>query len=65
MLMALESSLLDNHITHYPVGGSDEVAKVRYLEQDRRVYINSDQYFEGVPPEGGIICRIYVKEVEK
>ena len=49
-LHLMESPLLDNLITHYPVGGSDEMEKVRYVEKDQRVYINSEQYFESVPP---------------
>ena len=50
-LHLMESPLLDDLITHYPAAGSDEVVKVTYVEQDRRVYINQDQYFAGVPPE--------------
>ena len=40
----------------YPAKGNNTVEKVEYLEpQDQpeqgRVYINKEQYFEGVPPE--------------
>ena len=56
VLHLMESPLLDSLITHYPVSGSDVVEKVRYVEQDQRVYINSEQYFEGVPPEVWEFC---------
>jgi predicted helicase len=55
-LHLIESPRLDDFITHYPVRGSDEVEKVSYIEQDRRVYINPRQYFEGVPPEVWEFC---------
>ena len=49
--------------------GSDEVEKVNYLEQDQRVYINPEQYFDGVPPEvwefrvGGYqVCEKWLKD---
>jgi len=45
------------------------VEKIRYVEQDQRVYINSEQYFEGVPPEvwefsiGGYqVCQKWLKD---
>ncbi len=50
-LHLLESPALDKLITSFPVPGSQVVEKVRYEETGRRVYINPDQYFEGVPPE--------------
>lgn len=46
-----------SNITTYPVAGASEVEKVRYTEPgeagsgEGRVWINSAQYFEGVPPE--------------
>jgi hypothetical protein len=68
-LHLMESPLLDDFITHYPVRGSDVVEKVRYMEQERRVYINSEQYFEGVPSEvwefrvGGYqVCEKWLKD---
>ncbi|MFC1717836.1 type ISP restriction/modification enzyme [Candidatus Poribacteria bacterium] len=46
-----------------------EVEKVRYVEQDQRVYINSEQYFQGVPSEvwefrvGGYqVCEKWLKD---
>jgi len=50
-LHLMESPLLNNLITRYPVSGSNTVDKVTYDEENRRVYINKTQYFEGVPPE--------------
>lgn len=61
-LHLLESPLLspDRFITTYPVPGDSEVVRVRYAPpgQDAegkptpgRVYINTTQYFEGIPPE--------------
>ncbi|MBI2843364.1 MAG: N-6 DNA methylase [Armatimonadetes bacterium] len=50
-LHLMESPLLEKLITKYPIPGSNTVEKVRYDELTRRVYINKDQYFEGVEPE--------------
>jgi len=50
-LHLMESLLLNNFITKYPVEGSDMVDKVSYDESNQRVYINKEQYFEGVRPE--------------
>jgi predicted helicase len=35
----------------FPVAGENEVRKVRYDEKGERVYINSTQFFDGVPEE--------------
>ena len=52
--------LMESHapaITTYPVAGANEVEKVRYTapgevgSEQGRVWINREQYFEGVPPE--------------
>jgi predicted helicase len=50
-LHLMESPALDKLITSFPLTGSNVVEKVGYHEAARRVYINPDQYFEGVPPE--------------
>ena len=50
-LHLMESPRLDNFITRFPVSGSQVVAGVRYEDSKGRVYINSEQYVEGVPPE--------------
>lgn len=46
-LHLMESEKLNNLITRYPEIGSNEVEKVQY--EGDRVYINKQQYFEGVP----------------
>jgi hypothetical protein len=43
----LESPLTEKYITKYPISGSNEVDKIKYI--DSRVYINESQYFENVP----------------
>jgi predicted helicase len=62
-------------ITSYPVAGDNEVGKVRYTapgeggSEQGRVWINREQYFEGVPPEvwkfhvGGYqVCQKWLKD---
>ena len=68
-LHLMESPALETRITTYPVKGSNEVEKVTYDEKTRRVYINKEQYFEGVPPEvwefhvGGYqVCQKWLKD---
>ena len=65
----MESPALDKLITRFPVAGSQVVDGVRYQDTARRVYINSEQYFEGVPPEvwtftiGGYqVCHKWLKD---
>ena len=43
----LESPVVEKYITTYPHDGSNIVGKVKY--QDRKVYINDQQYFDHVP----------------
>jgi len=43
----LESPLVQNYITKYPIDGDNEITNIVY--QDNRVKINDIQYFEGVP----------------
>jgi predicted helicase len=50
-LHLMESPLLNNLITGYPVAGSNMVEKIVYDEANGRLHINKQQYFEGVPPE--------------
>jgi len=68
-LHLMESPLLDKLITKYPVAGSNIVDKVSYNESNQRVYINKEQYFEGVPLEvwifhiGGYqVCQKWLKD---
>jgi predicted helicase len=42
----LESDAYSNLITTYPLGGNNEVKKIRYDEG--KVWVNNEQYFDGV-----------------
>lgn len=81
-LHLLESPLLDTLLTRFPEKGANVVENVRYAEpqhaggqlpapaiQGGRVYINTTQYFEGVPPDvwefyvGGYqVCHKWLKD---
>jgi predicted helicase len=68
-LHLMESPSLNNFISKYPVNGSNEVEKPRYDNNNQRVYINKEQYFEGIPPEvwdfhvGGYqVCEKWLKD---
>ncbi|MDP2046366.1 MAG: type ISP restriction/modification enzyme, partial [Deltaproteobacteria bacterium] len=68
-LHLMESPRLESFITRFPVSGSQVVEGVRYEDSARRVYINSEQYFEGIPPEvwaftiGGYqVCHKWLKD---
>lgn len=68
-LHLLESPVLNNLITKYPVTGTNTVEKVTYDDTNQRVYISKTQYFEGVPPEvwefhvGGYqVCQKWLKD---
>jgi predicted helicase len=50
-LHLMESSLLETLITSYPEPGSDTVERVSYSDNQRRVYINKTQYFDGIPKD--------------
>jgi len=43
----LESPVVENYITQYPIDGNNIVCKVKY--DDGKVYINDTQYFANVP----------------
>ncbi len=73
----VELHLLEGHgpkITTYPIPGDNSVAVVRYTEPGQgadhgRVWINREQYFEGVAPEvwnfhvGGYqVCQKWLKD---
>lgn len=50
-LHLMESPVLNHLITGFPISGTSEVEKVRYVEQKPgRVYINKNQYFDGIDP---------------
>ena len=68
-LHLVESPLLNNLITKYPVKGEHAVEKINYDEKTNRVLINKIQYFEGIPPEvwnfhiGGYqVCEKWLKD---
>jgi len=71
-LHLIESPMLNNLITRYPVAGSNTVEKVSYDENNQRVNINKTQYFEGISPEvwgfhiGGYqVCQKWLKDRQK
>jgi predicted helicase len=43
----LESSVVENNITQYPIDGDNVVGKTKF--QDGKVYINETQYFDNIP----------------
>lgn len=43
----LESPVVEKYITTYPVGGSNEIGKIKY--ESGKVWINNDQHFDHVP----------------
>jgi predicted helicase len=43
----LESSVIENFITQYPIDGDNVVGKTKY--ENGKVYINDTQYFDNVP----------------
>ncbi len=45
----LESPIVNKYITTYPADGDNTITKISYDSQLQRVYINANQYFEGVP----------------
>lgn len=68
-LHLMESPVLEQLITSFPVSGSNRVDRVHYDEPRRRVYINAEQYFEGAPAEvwafqvGGYqVCHKWLKD---
>jgi len=50
-LHLLKAPGLDETEIGFPKGGSNMMAKVSYDEESRRVFINKEQYFEGIPKE--------------
>jgi len=73
-LHLLESPKVKEFITSYPESGDNLVAKgyPKYVEKEKRVYINQRQYFDGVPQDvwdfcvGGYrVCEKWLKERSK
>ncbi|MBP8718124.1 MAG: N-6 DNA methylase [Candidatus Atribacteria bacterium] len=51
-LHLLKSPLLDPPVARYQGSGdNDRIAKVDYQQNEQRLYINKDKYFEGILPE--------------
>lgn len=50
-LHLMQSPALGTPITTYPATGTNAVEKVLYNDKCQRVYINGNQYFEGVAPD--------------
>jgi predicted helicase len=51
-LHLLKSPLLDIPVARYQgEGDNDRIEKVDYQENEQRIYINIDKYFEGITPE--------------
>lgn len=51
-LHLLKSEALDNPIAKYQGSSTnDRIDKIAYKENEQRIYINKDKYFEGVAPE--------------
>jgi len=69
-LHLLKSSELDSPVAKYQGSGdNDRIEKVIYKEDEQRIYINEEKYFEGVTPEvwnyyiGGYqVLRKYLKD---
>ena len=69
MLHLLKSSELDSPIARFQGKGENRVEKMKYDDKAGNVYINKDQYFEGISPEawsyqiGGYqICDKWLKD---
>jgi hypothetical protein len=50
-LHLLKSPELDPPLARLQPTGGNKIEKPRYSEKQKRVYINEDQYFEGLEPE--------------
>ncbi|HXP62944.1 MAG TPA: type ISP restriction/modification enzyme, partial [Dongiaceae bacterium] len=48
-LHLMDSPRLNGLITEFPVRGDNKIQEARYTDNDQRVWINSKQYFSGVP----------------
>ena len=56
-LHLLKSSELDSPIAKYQGSGdNDRIEKVTYKEDEQRIYINKEKYFEGVTPKVWNYC---------
>jgi predicted helicase len=69
LLRTEDAPQLNTKITRFPIAGTDEVTRVRYVPEKQRVEINDDQYFSDVPAEiweftvGGYqVCEKWLKD---
>ena len=70
-LHLMESPRLENVSLEFPVKGDNKIEKVRYTENDQRVWINAKQFLSGVPKSvwdfnvGGYrVCDRWLKDRE-
>jgi predicted helicase len=68
-LHLLKTSTLNSFITTFPISGSNSVDKVRYDASRKKVWINDEQYFGGLPEKvwefqvGGYqVCEKWLKD---
>ncbi|MCK4406035.1 MAG: N-6 DNA methylase [Bacteroidales bacterium] len=69
-LHLLKSEIINNPIAKYQgIGENDRIEKIQYTENEQRIYINNEKYFEGIIPEvwnyyiGGYqVLRKYLKD---
>ncbi|NOZ63072.1 MAG: DNA methyltransferase, partial [Calditrichaeota bacterium] len=51
-LHLLKEAAVNPPLAKYPViGENDRIEKIEYNENEKRVYINKEKYFEGIAPE--------------
>jgi predicted helicase len=51
-LHLLKSPVINQPIAKYQGSGTnDRIDEITYIEEEQRIYINKDKYFEGVAPE--------------
>ena len=69
LLNSDDAPQLNTFVTGFPIAGTDEVTRVRYVPEKGRVEINDDQYFSDVPPDiwqfsiGGYqVCEKWLKD---
>jgi predicted helicase len=69
LLNSDDAPQLNTFVTGFPIAGTDEVTRVRYVPEKERVEINDDQYFSAVPPDiwqfsiGGYqVCEKWLKD---
>ena len=71
-LHLLKSIEIDSPVTKFQGKGSDKVEKLKYDKKEKRLYINKEQYFDGITPQiwqyqiGGYqVCDKWLKDRKK